>query len=327
MSLNIRVIKDCNAFIDGDNYAGKSKSVTLPKLANILEDYRGAGMLAADQVRLGYEKLEAEITMGSFEPAVFAKVAHMTVSTVMEFRGALVNDADRSFVLTKIFKKESIGVISSLLSNLEGMEDIMGKLDDRTRFLGRSQQEYERQISGVNAKWGILGHKLEIMKIKFGDAFLPHVTAFLDKVAAGMDKLFVLMDTHPEAFKNIALATGGIFLLTSAVVGLGLAFSTVKMAMAGFNLGLANMAVRRTAARGAMMMAASDVAGEAVQGAGEGGSYVAEAVEAAVCGRCVTEGGACCCGCSRKCYYVSHCYSDRGACGGRYGCLSLLGAD
>lgn len=92
--LKINVIKDFNVFINGDNYAGKAKSITLPKLANILEDYRGAGMLAADQVRLGYEKLEAEVVMGSFEPAVFAEVGHMTGSTLIEFRGALVNERE-----------------------------------------------------------------------------------------------------------------------------------------------------------------------------------------------------------------------------------------
>lgn len=92
MSLNIDVIKDFNVFVNGENYAGKAKSLTLPKLANVMEDYRGAGMLAADQVRLGYEKLEAEIVMGSFEKEVFKEVAHMTGSTVLEFRGALVNE-------------------------------------------------------------------------------------------------------------------------------------------------------------------------------------------------------------------------------------------
>lgn len=92
MSLNINVIKDFNVFVNGDNYAGKSKSLTLPKLANVMEEYRGAGMLAADQVRMGYEKLEAEVVMASFEPAVMKEVAHMTGSTVMEFRGAMVNE-------------------------------------------------------------------------------------------------------------------------------------------------------------------------------------------------------------------------------------------
>ena len=92
MSLDIRVIKDINGFVDGVSYAGKAKTLTLPKLANVLEDYRGAGMLAADQVRLGYEKLEAEIVMGSLEPEVLKKVAHMTGSTVLVFRGALVNE-------------------------------------------------------------------------------------------------------------------------------------------------------------------------------------------------------------------------------------------
>ena len=92
MSLNIRVLKDFNAFLDGENYAGKCKTVQPPKLANILEDFRGGGMLGNDKVRMGYESLEAEITMGSWEPSVLKKVAHMAGSSLLVFRGAIVNE-------------------------------------------------------------------------------------------------------------------------------------------------------------------------------------------------------------------------------------------
>lgn len=98
MSLNINVLKDFNVFLDGDNYAGKTKSFQLPKLANVLEEYRGGGMLAADQVRLGYEAMESEFTMGSWEPEVFKRVAHMAGSSLLVFRGALVNERQNTTV-------------------------------------------------------------------------------------------------------------------------------------------------------------------------------------------------------------------------------------
>lgn len=109
MSLNINVLKDFNVFLDGDNYAGKTKSTQLPKLANVLEGYRGAGMLAEDQVRLGYEALEAEVTMGSWEPSVFKRVAHMAGSSFLVFRGAIVNERQN---VTKAVVVEMEGFIS-----------------------------------------------------------------------------------------------------------------------------------------------------------------------------------------------------------------------
>lgn len=186
-------------------------------------------------------------------------------ATIMKVMKAVanVNDRDRAYVLTKIFKKESIGPIASLLSNLDGMEEIMGKLDDRTKFLGRSQSEYNRQISGFNAKWTILKNKLQIGMILIGKNYLPYMSKFLDKIAEGFEKAFGWIERNPRAFAKMSMAVAGVFLLTSAVVGLGLALSTVKFALSGLNLGLANLAVRRIAARSALRETAGVLATDA----------------------------------------------------------------
>lgn len=52
-----RQLYDMNVFIDGVSMMGENKSVTLPKLAEKLEEWQGAGMIAPVDLALGLEKL------------------------------------------------------------------------------------------------------------------------------------------------------------------------------------------------------------------------------------------------------------------------------
>lgn len=195
---------------------------------------------------------------------------------------AKVAGKNRDFVMSRIFGEESKGQVGYWLGNVDEFEKNMRALDDRSRFLGRSLQEQERQLSGLGAKWTVFGHRMEVLRIKLGGVFLPYLTRFLDMAGAGLDRVMSLIDDHPELVKNVALAAGGVFLLTSAVVALGSALSVVKFAMAGFNLGLANMAVRRMAARNAVLGVAGEAAaGGTMSGRGRGAGKAARGVAAA----------------------------------------------
>lgn len=67
-----RKLKMMNVFLNGYNYQGVAKSITLPKLTRKLENYRGAGMNGCAPVDLGLDDdaLSMEWSLGGFPDAV-----------------------------------------------------------------------------------------------------------------------------------------------------------------------------------------------------------------------------------------------------------------
>lgn len=61
-------LKNCTMAIDGRGYAGRVKTVTLPKLTVKTEEFRGGGMDAPIEIDMGMEKLEFSGTLSSVDP-------------------------------------------------------------------------------------------------------------------------------------------------------------------------------------------------------------------------------------------------------------------
>lgn len=57
-------LKNCNAYVDGGSYIGIVGEYEEPKLALMMEDWRGGGTLGTVPYDMGLEKLEATLTMG-----------------------------------------------------------------------------------------------------------------------------------------------------------------------------------------------------------------------------------------------------------------------
>lgn len=66
-----RVLKNMNLFVDGRGYAGRIDEIQLPKLTLKTEEHRAGGMDLPVEIDLGMEKLEAQLTISDYDPAVF----------------------------------------------------------------------------------------------------------------------------------------------------------------------------------------------------------------------------------------------------------------
>jgi hypothetical protein len=61
-------LNEWNVFVDGRGYAGKAKSVTVPKLNQQFTEFKAAGMNAPVDVPMPrHEKLEAQLVLNSFD--------------------------------------------------------------------------------------------------------------------------------------------------------------------------------------------------------------------------------------------------------------------
>lgn len=67
---NVR--KNLNAFLDGRGYAGQVEDFNAPKLTLKTEDFQGGGMSAPLEITMGFEKLEADFSLLSYDAAVLA---------------------------------------------------------------------------------------------------------------------------------------------------------------------------------------------------------------------------------------------------------------
>lgn len=63
-----RTIRNFNAFIDGDNYAGRVLEGQLPELKFATADHRGGGMDGTVAIDMGTEKMQANITLAEWVP-------------------------------------------------------------------------------------------------------------------------------------------------------------------------------------------------------------------------------------------------------------------
>lgn len=93
-------LKYFNTFVDGTSFIGESESITLPKLTQKLEKYRGAGMPGSISINLGLDDdaLGLEFTMGGLMPALTKKLGGTISGTSLRFAGAYQQDDSEDFI-------------------------------------------------------------------------------------------------------------------------------------------------------------------------------------------------------------------------------------
>ena len=85
-------LKNLGMFNDGVSYIGLAKSVTLPPLTRIMEDYRAAGMVGPVKIDNGQEAISLEWTLGGLDLLVLRQYGATRVDAVqLRFAGAYQN--------------------------------------------------------------------------------------------------------------------------------------------------------------------------------------------------------------------------------------------
>lgn len=87
-------LKYFNLFGNGQSYVGVAESVTLPKLTQKLEAYRGGGMIGAAKVNLGLDDdaLDLEFTMGGLTETFTILLGGSINNVNLRFAGAYQKD-------------------------------------------------------------------------------------------------------------------------------------------------------------------------------------------------------------------------------------------
>lgn len=93
-------LKYFNTFVNGTSYIGEAESVTLPKLTQKLETYRGAGMPGAVKINLGLDDdaLDMEFTMGGLAESLTKQLGGSINKTNLRFAGAFQKDDSDEYI-------------------------------------------------------------------------------------------------------------------------------------------------------------------------------------------------------------------------------------
>lgn len=88
-------LRNFNLFGDGASWQGQIAEVALPKLARVVEDYRGGGMDGAVELDVGQEKIEFEWTAAGLIVEIFDGYgASRLDNNMLRFAGAYFSESD-----------------------------------------------------------------------------------------------------------------------------------------------------------------------------------------------------------------------------------------
>lgn len=67
-----RQLKAFNLYIDGESYAGKADTITLPPLNFVVEAHRAGGMDGSKEIELGMEAMSVSMVVSDYDPRLAA---------------------------------------------------------------------------------------------------------------------------------------------------------------------------------------------------------------------------------------------------------------
>lgn len=87
-------LRNFNLFGDGASWQGQIAEVALPKLARVVEDYRGGGMDGAVELDMGQEKIEFEWTAAGLIVEIFDGYGASRIdNNMLRFAGAYFSES------------------------------------------------------------------------------------------------------------------------------------------------------------------------------------------------------------------------------------------
>lgn len=138
-----------------------------------------------------------------------------------------IDASERAAVLKNLFGKESIGAITPLLSNLEGLEQNLEKVGDKTQYADSMQKEFDARAATLSNDLVLAKNAARNLMIAIGNELAPAV-----KVAAEIFKSTAIFlknfsKEHATLAKIVVIGGAAIGVLTTLVAGAAWAFLSI----------------------------------------------------------------------------------------------------
>jgi P2 family phage contractile tail tube protein len=103
MGLPIRKLSNANVYIDGSNFFGTVKEVTLPEGAAKMVEYMALGMQGSIDLPVGFEKMSAKFVWTSFHEEAIKATADIYKGLKMQIRANLEEYSSAGLIGEKAF--------------------------------------------------------------------------------------------------------------------------------------------------------------------------------------------------------------------------------
>lgn len=135
----------------------------------------------------------------------------------------------QSAILTQLFGSESVGAIAPMLTNLELLEENLGKVADSSLYAGSMQKEFESRAAAASNAVQLGKEGIKALGVEIGSAFLPQIKAGALALRDGANRVRAFAQQHPGAVKVIGtllavlaaglIVFGGLAMAVAAVLG------------------------------------------------------------------------------------------------------------
>lgn len=103
----------------------------------------------------------------------------------------------QSAALDNLFGKESIGAIAPLLTNLEKLQENLGKVGDATKYAGSMEQEYQSRAATTANNKQLLANSFNRVSTIVGNVFLPVMNLAMGVLGGTLNFVADLADRFP----------------------------------------------------------------------------------------------------------------------------------
>ena len=138
-----------------------------------------------------------------------------------------IDASERAAVLKNLFGKESIGAITPLLSNLEGLEQNLEKVGDKTQYAGSMQKEFDARAATLSNALKLAKNSASNLMITIGNELTPAVKAVAEVFKSTAKFLKTFSEEHETLAKIVVVGGAAIGVLTTLVAGAAWAFLSI----------------------------------------------------------------------------------------------------
>lgn len=144
-----------------------------------------------------------------------------------------LDKAQQASTLQALFGKESLGAISPLLSNLEGLEENFDKVADAAKYAGSMEAEFAARSATAENAMKLMENSVRKAQVAIGNGLLPAiapVTAVVSRAAVAVGNFAA---EYPNLTGAVLGGTGVVFAGAAAVSALMWAYSGLRLAVIG----------------------------------------------------------------------------------------------
>ena len=160
--------------------------------------------------------------------------AQGAIMDVLQALKALPKEQQAS-VMNDLFGSESIGAISPLLTNLEGLQENFQKVGDASQYSGSMEAEFEARSNTTENSIKLLENAVQRTAINIGSLFLPAIQQIASGLASAIDAVTQFVQTHQELLGTLGAVAGVVAVAVAAYQGF-MMIGTIVAAFREFSL-------------------------------------------------------------------------------------------